>query len=91
MEPKGKNSVNVVAVLVSLFVALALGFIVGRVSASSSRYQLVVLPAEPGSKIGLDRLYRLDTKTGQIDWLSANFSGEAERTRTLMSWPPPSK
>ena len=87
-ERKGFYAIAIA--LVSVF-ALAVGFLIGWRCSSSTRYQLVVLPAAAGSQIDLDHVYRLDTKTGQIDWLAVNIAGGPEKTRTVLSFPAPSE
>jgi hypothetical protein len=65
--------------------ALALGFFACCYIIPVGRYQLTVVPPEPNSQLGLHSLYRIDTVTGQIDWLAIN--PENGTPRTVKSWP----
>lgn len=76
-----------VALIAGIF-SLGGGVFLGQRNSSLSRFQMTVLPAPAGSKIDFDRIYRLDTKTGQIEWLSPNIEGQPD-TRTLLVFPAP--
>jgi hypothetical protein len=78
-----------ILILASLAVSFLLGVAYEKNKKMNGRYELIVRPADPDSQLGLDSLYRIDTSTGQIDWLAANVMNQ--KPMTIISWPSPSE